>query len=164
MWTLSADTHTAKVFADEPGSIQRSSMFSPDGRWIMYHSDESGGGFDIYARPFPAGPKKRITDGRRANPILPLRGNELLYSLGGTGQIFARTISLNGGLTFGREQLMPLPRYVGFDNGYRSWDVSSDGKRFLMVLPAGDQTVENRLRVNIVLNWFEELKQKVPAR
>ena len=98
-------------------------MFSPDGRWIVYHSDESSG-FDVYARPFPAGPKKRITDGRRTNPIWPLRGSELFYSLGGTGQIFARTISLKDGLTFGREQMMPLPRYVGFGSGYRSWDVS----------------------------------------
>jgi len=163
VWTLSADTHTAKVFADEPGSIQRGSMFSPDGRWIVYHSDESSG-FDVYARPFPAGPKKRITDGRRTNPIWPLRGSELFYSLGGTGQIFARTISLKDGLTFGREQMMPLPRYVGFGSGYRSWDVSSDGKRFLMVLPAAEQTVESRLRINIVLNWFRELQERVPVK
>ena len=84
--------------------------------------------------------------------------------MGGTGQIFARTISLKDGLTFGREQLMPVPRYVGFGSGYRSWDVSSDGTRFLMVLPAGEQTVESRLRINIVLNWFRELQERVPVK
>jgi Tol biopolymer transport system component len=164
VWTLSAGTRMATVFADEPGSTQRSSMFSPDGRWIVYHSDESGNGFDIYARPFPGGPKTRITQDRRANPIWPLHGSELFYSLGGTGQIFARTISLKDGLTVGREQQLPLPRFVGFGNGYRGWDVSSDGKRFVMVLPAAEQTVENRLRINIVLNWFRELQERVPVK
>jgi serine/threonine-protein kinase len=162
VWTLSADSHMAKVFADEPGSLQRGSTFSPDGRWIVYHSNESDR-TDVYARAFPGGPKKRITQDGRANPTWPVHGSELFYSLGATGQLFARTISLNDGLTFGREQRLTLPRYAAFGNGIRSYDVSSDGQRFLMTVPAGEQTRPNFNRIDIVLNWFEELKQKVPV-
>src|SRR5262249_5125500 len=129
----------------------------------LYHSNESDR-FDVYARPFPAGPKKRITQDGRANPTWPAQGSELFYALGATGQLFARTISFNDGLTFGREQVVPLPRYVGFGNGSRSYDVSSDGKRFLMILPAGEQTRPNFARIDIVLNWFTELQQRVPVK
>ena len=48
------------------------------------------------------------------------------------------------------------------------WDVSADGKRFLMMKALqgpGELTAEEGPRkINIVLNWFEELKQKVPVK
>ncbi len=47
------------------------------------------------------------------------------------------------------------------------WDLSSDGKRFLMIKPepgSETPTSEARQRINIVLNWFEELKQRVPVK
>jgi hypothetical protein len=54
------------------------------------------------------------------------------------------------------------------------WDISPDGKKFLMIkpsgVPAGGPTAEKlatattRPKINIVLNWFEELKQRVPVK
>jgi hypothetical protein len=54
------------------------------------------------------------------------------------------------------------------------WDISPDGKKFLMIkpsgAPAGASTAEKpatappRAKINIVLNWFEELKQRVPGK
>jgi len=47
------------------------------------------------------------------------------------------------------------------------WDVHPDGKRFLMIKPPestdDDTTVGPRRKINIVLNWSEELKQRVPV-
>jgi hypothetical protein len=43
------------------------------------------------------------------------------------------------------------------------YDVSSDGRRFLMVKPAGRQEAATD-QVNLVLNWFEELKARVPTK
>ncbi len=44
---------------------------------------------------------------------------------------------------------------------FNYWDISPDGKRFLMLK---DAAVEGSRKINIVLNWFEELKQRVPVK
>jgi eukaryotic-like serine/threonine-protein kinase len=161
VWTFSAATRTVKQFVDEPGSIQRGSTFSPDGKWIAYHSQESGAN-EIYVQPFPVGSKKRITQDGRSFPAWPSRGSELFYRPGGGGtQLFVRTVSMKGDLTFAREQMLPLPEFLGSSgNGYRNYDVSPDGKRFLMMLPVND----SRPQINIVLNWFRELQERVPVK
>ena len=43
------------------------------------------------------------------------------------------------------------------------YDVSPDGQRFLMLKPVESQT-SAPTQINVVLNWFEELKRKVPTR
>jgi len=49
--------------------------------------------------------------------------------------------------------------------GYRDYDISPDGERLLMVFPAdrSDSGEPARLQINVILNWFEELKQRVPV-
>jgi serine/threonine-protein kinase len=162
VWTVSAATRMPKLFADDVG-IQRASAFSPDGKWIAYHSAESGG-TQIYVQAYPVGAKKRVTQDGRSSPALPSRGGELFYTLGrGGGGLFARTFSLKDGLTFGPEQKLPVPQFINdIGNGYRLYDVSPDGKRFLMILPAAETT--RRPQINIILNWFTELRQRVPVK
>ena len=46
--------------------------------------------------------------------------------------------------------------------GYPSYDISPEGRRFLMINPRTSDAVPARL--NVVLNWMEELKQRVPTR
>jgi hypothetical protein len=45
------------------------------------------------------------------------------------------------------------------------WDISPDGKRFLMIKPPGIQASasEEPRKIIVVLNWLEELKQRVPV-
>jgi len=43
-------------------------------------------------------------------------------------------------------------------------DISPDGKRFLMMKEPGISATEGPRRINLVLNWFEELKQRVPVK
>src|SRR5262249_26921392 len=64
VWTYSGDTGKTQAFADEPKRIQRGSAFSPGGRWLAYHSNESGE-FEVYVQPFPTGDKKKITQNGR---------------------------------------------------------------------------------------------------
>jgi hypothetical protein len=48
------------------------------------------------------------------------------------------------------------------------WDISPDGKKFLMIKPAASTgaapTAAGPRKINIVLNWTEELKQRVPVK
>ena len=50
-------------------------------------------------------------------------------------------------------------------NGFRDYDITPDGERFVMVFPTGqtDSGGSAAQRINIVLNWFEELKERVPV-
>ncbi len=51
---------------------------------------------------------------------------------------------------------------------YVPWDIHPDGKRFLMLKPAEtsdrESASEAPRKINIVVNWFEELKQRVPVQ
>jgi len=163
VWTLSGDTGKTQAFADEPQRIQRGSAFSPDGRWLAYHSNNESGDFEVYVQPFPpTGVKTRITQNGRTMAVWSSGGKELFslnVALG--GRLTVRSISTSGGLTFGSEQLLPVQGFLQFDSR-RNYDILPDGKQFLMIFPA-KQTVEQRLQINIVLNWLEELKQRVPV-
>jgi hypothetical protein len=49
------------------------------------------------------------------------------------------------------------------------WDISPDGKRFLMIRPqtltgTGAEAAQLQPKINIVVNWFEQLKQRVPVK
>jgi WD40 repeat protein len=167
VWTLSGDK--TQAFADEPKLIQRGSAFSPDGRWLAYHSNyhsnlsDGPSGFDVYVQPFPprTGVRNRITQNGHTSAVWSSGGKELFTTSQGR-RLTVRSISTSGGLTFGSEQLLPVEGFLQFGNGYRDYDISPDGKQFLMIFPA-KQPVEQRFQINIVLNWLQELKQRVPV-
>ena len=52
--------------------------------------------------------------------------------------------------------------YVSTVGTFPNYDVSLDGQRFLMLKPV-EQAQAAPTQINVVLNWFEELKQKVPV-
>ncbi len=61
----------------------------------------------------------------------------------------------------GRSEVLFEGTYVssGFVSGYQYYDISPDGQRFLMLKEAGGEPAQ----INVVLNWFEELKRLVPT-
>jgi serine/threonine-protein kinase len=133
---------------------ERTGRFSPDGRWLAYTSDETGE-YQVYVVPYPGpGPKTTVSIDGGLSPIWSADSSELFFRDG--GRLLAVPIELNGKLRVG------VPTEV-FDGpftldlmGHQRYDVSQDGKRFLMVENSDDY------RVVIVQNWFEELKRLVP--
>ena len=94
-------------------------------------------------------------------------GSELFYRPGsGTAGITLRSVDIvtEPAFAFSNEQTLPVE---GFNvvSGYRGYDISPDGTRLLMVFPAdqADLGEPARLQINIVQNWFEELKERVPV-
>ena len=130
---------------------------SPDGGWIAYTSNESGQ-LEIYVRPFPdvdSGNWTVSIDGGDRSHWGP-NGRELFYL--STDQHMMRVPIRTEGGTFSPgnpEALFSTQPYTNF------FDVSEDGQRFLMIRQGG--TSETRPRINIVENWFEELKERVPV-
>ena len=133
---------------------------SPDGRWVAHLSLESGRS-EIYVRPFPGpGGKWQISTEGGVAPVWARNGRELFYASSPTGQLMAVDITTQPTFQAG------TPRVV-LEEGFRlvagaqgaNYDVSPDGQRFLMV--QGGEA--NLTELNVVLNWFEELKQRVPV-
>jgi serine/threonine protein kinase len=140
---------------------------SPDGRWMAYNSAESGKG-EVYVRPFPEVNKGKwqVSTSGGNSPLWSPDGRELFYR-GGDSVI---AVAVQTEPTFKCGKPVPLFRgtYVGLNIGIGTeWDISPDGKRFLMMKEAestGKPAAEAPRKINIVVNWFEELKQRVPVK
>jgi serine/threonine-protein kinase len=134
-----------------------SPALSPDGRWLAYSSDESGT-FEVYVRPFPdaATARWQVSASGGANPLWSRNGRELFY-INGRGEMASVPIAAGPTFNAGESRsLFSVGNYtVGGNAGV--YDVSPDGKRFLMIRPmAGVGETE----LVVVQNWFEELKQR----
>ena len=94
-------------------------------------------------------------------------GSELFYrpSAGSAG-ITLRSVDIvtEPAFAFSNEQTLPIEGFTVVGS-YRDYDMSPDGERLLMVFPADrPETGEPaRPQINVVLNWFEELKERVPV-
>jgi eukaryotic-like serine/threonine-protein kinase len=142
---------------------ESSGRFSPDGRWVAYQSNESGRN-EIYVQPFdissaagappavgtPTG-KWQVSKGGGISPLWRGDGKELFY-LSPDGMAMAVEVSGSGGFQAGvPKALFKVPSGVVY------WDVTSDGKRFLM--PAPSAAASDATPFTVVLNWQAELKK-----
>ena len=136
---------------------------SPDGRWLAYQSDASGH-FEVYVRPFPNVEDGQwlISRGGGTKPLWERDGRELFYwSL--SGQLTAVPIEAEGCFTFGNPEVVFEQTYFGNTFLGRTYDISPDGKRFLMIKQASPGGETEPTQLILVLNWFEELKRLVPT-
>ena len=139
---------------------------SPDGRYIAYQSDKSARD-EIYVRPFP-----HVNDGEwqvstagGTSPMWARTGRELFY-LGADGALMAVPVQTSGGtFTFRNPAKLFATAYAAPVRYARSYDVSPDAQRFLMIKEnvVGDLNAR-RTSMVVVLNWSEELKRLVPTR
>jgi Tol biopolymer transport system component/predicted Ser/Thr protein kinase len=135
-------------------------QFSPDGRWLAYISNETGR-HEIYVQPYPGpGGKWQISTEGGTEPAWNRNGRELFYRSG--NKMMAVDITTQPGFAAGTPRMLFEGRYETAPFPTTNYDVSPDGQRFLMVKPS-EQEQAAPTQINVVLNWFEELKQKVPA-
>lgn len=138
--------------------------FSPDGRWLAYMSDESGRR-EVYVRPFPnvETARRQVSTDGGTRPLWSRDGRELFYYVG-PDTIMAVPVRLGADLTLGNPQPVVKGPYVAFNSG-RHYDVSADGRRFLLLkdAPLPDAQKPAAPAIQVTVNWFEELKSKLPA-
>jgi serine/threonine-protein kinase len=171
LWTLSRHAPERSVVFVDGTQRQHGSVFSPDGRWLAYGSNEASPDDQIYVEPFPpTGVKYQVTQASGAFPVWSPDGKALVYRRGATattGEMGAGLMQVEvvseSGFSWRNERRLPFERFLTF-GGLRDYDMMPDGKRFVMVFRAGDSAPEERERprVNVVLNWLEELKARVP--
>jgi Tol biopolymer transport system component len=135
-------------------------VFSPDGKWIAYVSDESGR-FEIYARPFPGpGEKWPISVEGGNEPVWPRHGKQLFYRAGDA--IMAVDIETTPVFSAGKPRKLSETAYERSLAMWSNFDASGDGQRLLMVKRENPSPAATH--INVVLNWLEELKSRVPTK
>ena len=131
---------------------------SPDGRWIAYASDQSAE-FRIYVRPFPGGERViPVSTGAGSQAVWSRDGRTLFYR--NRNQMLAVAVEPGPEFMVGETTVLFEEPYLldPGNAGGQTYDVSLDGQQFLMV-----QMESEAFEYNIVLNWFEELKARVPV-
>jgi serine/threonine-protein kinase len=152
------------------GQSEINGEISPDGKWLAYESDESKQA-EVYVRPFPNidGGRWQVSTVGGTSPAWARSGRELFYYVGlpsGPGRIMAVPFQPGTTLAFGTPHVVVDGQYLGPRPG-RAYDVSPDGKRFLLIKDATPTTSSSSpppSQLVVVLNWSEELKQRVPTR
>ena len=164
--TVSLDSGaTPESFYNDAGSVQRFSAFSPDGNWIAYSSTETGT-FEVWVQPFPAGSgvKHRITQNGRAMPLWSADGGELFYRPSPPGaagfSLLSIEVTTEPRFAFTTERAVRAGNFV-VEGGSRDYDITPDGQAFLVVVRANEDAAPPQ--VNVVLNWHQELLERVPV-
>ena len=140
--------------------------FSPDGRWLAYSSNDSGR-MEVYIQPYPGpGRRVRVSTNGGSSPAWRGDGKELYYlevqPPAPVGVVAVRLAAEAGELSASVPQRLFRGRY-GAMSGRRNYDVTSDGKRFLMVQSL-EPLPQPATELILVSNWFEELRHVVPAK
>jgi Tol biopolymer transport system component len=159
IWVLRLSDRKAQPFLRTQFN-EGAPRFSPDGHWLAYNSDESGRS-EVYIQPYPgSGGKWQISTEGGTEPAWNPSGRELFYRNG--NKMMAVDIATQPSFAAGKPRMLFEGQYEPTPTSLTNYDVSPDGQRFLMLKP----TVEAEApptQIHVVLNWFEELKQKVPT-
>lgn len=172
--TLDGDRPHVRPLFETP-EVEDSPALSPDGAWLAYGSDRSGRR-EVYVRPYPGPgePAQVSRDGGYSPVWNPAGGNELFFlSLpreGGNGSMLAAEFSGGrsgaGGLRIGRPRTLFTydPSSLMFTCApVRCYDVSADGQRFYVRLARPAAPPPPVTHIDLVLDWVEEVKAKVPG-
>jgi hypothetical protein len=141
------------------------SSLSRDGRWLAYFSNDRGR-VAVYVRPLPLTDAQYQVSISGRDPLWSPDGHQLFYvqSKGSGGQIVSVNIQTQPSFGVGNPTPLPIEGIIGF--GPRAYDITPDGKAFVVILPKS-QTDPGKAppdQVNVTLNWFEELKTRVPTK
>jgi serine/threonine-protein kinase len=160
IWLMRLDgDRTPHHLSAQPGG-ELNGQISPDGHWIAYEATVSSRS-EIYVQPFPdPGPRHQVSTDGGVDPLWSRDGRELFFAQG--DRLMA--VSVARGATFSASvpRLLYEGRFLKSTNNRTSWSVAPDGSRFLRIQQV--ETEHPVTHIDLVLNWFEEVKAKVSSR
>ena len=140
----------------------RDGVFSPDGKWLAYVT--SG---QLFVQSYPAGSKYQITTNGGFFPVWSPSGNQLFYATPQRDKLFSVDVQAGASFSFSKPSPVPLPPGVLLGTtSARNYDITPDGKQFVVVIPVAQsgQLQRPNQQVELVQNWLEELNLRVPIR
>jgi Tol biopolymer transport system component len=151
IWVTPVDTpQAARPLAITMG-FESAIALSPDGRWLAYHSNESGRS-EVYIRSMiGSGGRYQVSRGG-IQPRWGAGGRELFFRNGDSLYVVAITPGEELGIGSARALFGGRYRYLGRSSGL-AYDARPDGQRFVFVQDRPD----DRRRIEVVLNWFDQL-------
>jgi Tol biopolymer transport system component/tRNA A-37 threonylcarbamoyl transferase component Bud32 len=173
LWMLSLDDEEPRPFRVLENSRQTGAIFSPDGQWVAYGSTEGDGeNWKVFLQPFPqTGTIYPVTEMNGLYPVWSRAGDALFFrrSVTGFGQASGEVrhvgVTLGGRAPrYSAEETLPAEGFLAF-NGYRDYDAAPNGDGLIMVFPA-EATEADPLafrQIHVVLNWTQELGERVPV-
>ncbi len=134
-------------------------VFSPDGRWLAYASNESGA-MEVYVRPFPGpGGRWQISTGGGAFPKWSRDGRELFFAKS-DGSLIVASVSVKGDAFSSGVPRVWTPARIIQQGVSPSYDLAPDGKRIIALLADEAEGQKPMTHLTFLLNFFDELKRK----
>ncbi len=164
IWVLSiADRKTRAVI--QTAANEMSPEFSPDGRWLAYVSNQSGR-HEVYVQPYPGPGERHLISTNGGQQPAWASDRELVYVEAGAPPAGSSWLS---GSRRPRNSWRARPKPCSTTRGLRSnwgrsYDVTPDGRRFLLVVNNEPPTNPVPIQMILVQNWLEELKRLVPTK
>jgi Tol biopolymer transport system component len=153
---------TPTVFLSTP-AIEFVPMFSPDGRWIAYASNEAGGAFEVYVRPFPGpGGVWRVSTEGGVYPHWSATAHELLFVNQTQNKVMVAPYAVAG------DSFRPDTPHVWSPTSLTNlganlpYDIHPDGKR-LALAAARDLASVVQDKVVFVFNFADYLRTIAPG-
>ncbi len=137
--------------------VESGGIFSPDGLWIAYVTNESGRN-EVYIRPFSGSGGVRQVSSDGGNYPIWARTGELFYL--SADKMMSIDIKTTPTLKIGTPRM--LFKAGLFSGSYPFIDVTPDGQRFLVV--KSEEQEQTMAKVQVIFNWFEEIKKSVRTR
>jgi hypothetical protein len=161
MITLDANHRVESLI--QTSANERNGVVSRDAKWLAYESDKSGR-YEIYVQPFPnvnTGQWK-ISDSGGTRPLWARNGQELFYVAPG-GAIMSARVGTGGSSWSASPPVKVLEGPYETESAItsRTYDVSRDGQRFLVVKRSPEQVDP---QIVVVQNWFDELTRLSPVQ
>jgi len=138
-------------------AYESGARLSPDGRWLVYVSNESGQN-DVYMRPFPALDRRfTISTQGGTQPVWNPNGREIFYRSG--DKMMSVEVTTTPEVKLSNPRMLFEQRYAfGAGITIPNYEVTRDGQHLIMVK---DEAGAGRL--NVVFNWFTELNRLAPG-
>jgi Tol biopolymer transport system component len=165
LWTYSFSDRKAAPFGAVQSAVLPNAAFSPDGRWVAYESSDrtETRGRAVFVQPFPStGERRHVAAG--GMPLWSRDGQQLFFSeMTLATDLSVVSVTMRPNLTFGNPTHVPRIGRAAARGGPaapRNWDIAADDYRQVGVV----DPEETRPQIRVVINWFDELKARVPAK
>jgi serine/threonine-protein kinase len=167
LWDWSMAERKAVKLAIPDSDAPTDATFSPDGRWFAYAIRPVSGQAIVYVEPYPpTGARYQIStpeeDGH--HPMWSRNGRELFYTPGPGNRFYVKSITTSPTFGFGDAVQIPRPFVNAPPTSERTYDILPNGRILGLRADVGPDGRPMSPQVRVILNWFEELKHRVPLK